>query len=394
MVLKIKGRGAGAPAGQQAPVAPKTRWGQPGISELYMMQDKAIAIQPNQQSQTLKDAGILPELRLHYNGTVTVTHNTGTNGKDVYGPYSAIQRIDYVTSPSLFTQGMSGHMLGVLQRAEYPNQTWEAQGTASTVMNPLANTSDFFNYPASGTNAILRFWAFLPIAIRLAGFPGGIVGPVVLQNKQVSNSVQVTFGLGAGGVSGAWNFASSTGFGAAPYNVTGNDTVVGQGNLELWKTLYSVPTLQSDLPIMGFVRVLQESLKGYSGSQFSYEFEPGGGVLRFIAQIEDNSAGGGITTTNVSSLQFQYGIAHKSYDITPHQNIVQQLNLYNTVLGQGVYVFDFYTQSRSLRDVQSAENNAAMEFIANFAPTYAPPANSQVRMLIDKIVVVQNAMGK
>lgn len=397
MPLKNPFRGAGAapaaaPASNGALPGAKP-WGAPGVAERYHLADDNLAIAPSGPggtSLTLRPAGILTEIWLHANANVTVTHGTGTNQKDVYGYSGLYQSISAKTSPTLATIAASGHMLALLQFMENPLHSFETNADPETVINPLTNASDGFNYPA--TTGVFRTWQQLPIAIRLAGVPGGIAGPLILQNKRVTNSLSFVFGVT--GAAAPFSWASAAGFGNAPYNVTGNDTVTGSGVIEPWKTLYTVPDDLRSFPVLGLMRQISEVVKGYSGSSFNYDFEPGGGVLRFLAQVEDATVKGGIATANVAALIFRYGLAHTTYNESPFFNIRRQRELYGSDLGQGVYAHDFYTQSRSLRDVQAAENLAAMQYHIDFASTYVAPANSQVRLLIDKAVTVATTIGK
>lgn len=387
--------GAGAspaPAMNGASIGAKP-WGAPGVAERYHLADDNVTIAPSGPggtNATLKPAGILTEVWLHCNANVTLTHGTGTNALDVYGYSGLYQSLGMKTSPTLATIAASGHMLALLQFLEDPLHSYEQSATHDTVINPLTNASDGFNYALA--TGVFRFWQKLPIAIRLAGVPGGIAGPLILQNKRVTNTINFVFGVT--GSASPYSFASASGFGNAPYNVTGNDTMTGTGVIEPWKVLYTVPDDLRSFPVLGLMRQISEVVKSYSGSSFSYDFEPGGGVLRMLAQVEDATVKGGVATANVQDIIFRYGLAHTTYNETPYFNIRRQREIAGDVLGQGVYLLDFYTQSRSLRDVQAAENLAAMQFHLDFASGYVVPANSQVRMLIDKAVTVATTIGK
>ena len=383
-----------APAQQNGHAGPGAKpWGAPGVAERYHLADDTITIAPSGPggtNATLKPAGILTDVWLHCNANVTLTHGTGTNALDVYGYSGIYQSLGMKTSPTLATIAASGHMLALLMFLEDAGNSYEQSATHDTVINPLTNASDGFNYQLA--TSVFRNWMKLPIAIRLAGVPGGIAGPLVLQNKRVTNTINFVFGVT--GAASPFSFASTSGFGNAPYNVTGNDTITGTGVIEPWKILYTVPDDLRSFPVLGLMRQISEVIKGYSGSGFSYDFEPGGGVLRVIAQVEDATVKGGIATANIQDIIFRYGLAHTTYNESPFFNIRRQREVATDVLGQGVYLLDFYTQSRSLRDVQAAENLAAMQFHLDFASTYVAPANSQVRLLIDKAVTVATTVGK
>lgn len=375
-----------APAQKAAPVA---RWGDPGVSEGFLVQDQQLTPSPSLQTLTLADAGILEELRLHTYGTATITHGTGTNAKDVFGPYSFYQSIVLRTGSNTPLVYTSGRGLEILNIAEYPGYSWEAVDVPQTVMNPLANTSDFFNYPA--TTGTLRFWLRIPVALKWAGMPGGAVGHLILQNKKIANVLAPTFGLT--GASSPYNAASSSGFGAQPYNITGNDTVTFAGTVETWKKLYTVPVDRAQFPVYGFLRYISEVQQAYSGTSFTYNFEPGGVLLRAFVTFVDATAAGGMATANLNSIAYQYG-TNKQLDVfTPYANIHQQLGLYGRPLPQGTFAFDYYTAKRSLVDAKSTENVANVQILAQFASGYTVPANSYANILLDKVYIVQNYLG-
>ena len=85
---------------------------------------------------------------------------------------------------------------------------------------------------------------------------------------------------------------------------------------------------------------------------------------------------------------------NKQLDVfTPYRNIHEQLELYGRTLSQGTFAFDYYTQKRNLTDAKSTENTANVQVVANFASGYSVPANSQVRVLLDKVFVAQNYLA-
>lgn len=378
-----------APAQAPAMQKPQARWGDPGVSEGFFVQDTAIAPSPNFQNIPLADAGILSELRHHIYGTATVTHGTGTNAKDVWGPYSLVQQYKLTagTNTPLVYLGAKG--IEVLQIVEYPELSPEAVAVAQTVANPLANTSDFFNYPA--TTGTLRFWFRIPVALKWNGMPGGEVAHLILQNKKIANIITPTFGLA--GSASPWNAASGSGFGSQPYNITGNDTVTFAGTMETWKKLYTVPDSRAQYPVYGFVRYLSETTQPYSGSGFTYNFEPGGVLLRAYFWFVDATAAGGMATANMSTIAYQYG-TNKQLDVwSPYANIHHQLMLYGRPLPQGCFAFDYYTKNRSLVDAKSTENVANVQVTATLASGYSVPANSYVAIILDKVYIVQNYLG-
>lgn len=373
-----------APAGnQQVKASRAPRWGDKGVSERFIVQDTAITASPNLQQVPLADAGILSELQHHLWGTVTIAGAS----KDVFGPYDLINTYNFFAGSNTPLFSLSGRMLSILNEIEYDDTSFEAQSNIAGVMNPLANTSDFFNFPsATGT---FRIWLRVPIALRLAGVPGGHVGYVTLQNKRIQNIIKPTFNM-----TGASPFSvtQASGFGNAPYS--GGTATMASTTFETWKVLNTVPKAKPLMPLFGFTRYWQEIQQGYSGSSFTYNYEPGGELLRAVFQVVDNSAAGGVATANVNQISFQYG-TNKQVDVmSPQRNIHEQLLYYRRALPQGVYVLDYYTRTRTLVNTKSTENTSNVQTIIQFASGYTPPANSVVNVGLDKIYVVQNYLGK
>lgn len=381
-----------APAGTQAKTNTMTRWGQKGVSERFYVQDSQLSESPNAQQIILADAGLLSELQHHHYGTYTITHGTGTNGKDTFGPYTAIGSYTLRAGSNTPLIQLSGRSLGILQVMEYPDRSFEADATPVGVENSLTNVSDFFNYPAA--TGTMRFWVRIPVALRIQGAPGGFVGYLVLQNKRIANIIQPVFNLT--GAASPYNAASTGGAGQAAYIITGNDTVTAAPTFETWKTLSTIPAQRTDMPLFGFTRYIYEVLQPYSGTSFTYNFEPGGELLRATFQFLDGNAGAptGMATANLSNIAYQYG-TNKQLDVfTPYRNITQQLLDYGRTLPQGTFAFDYYTPFRNLVNTKSTENTANVQVVANFSSSYAVPANSQVSVMLDKIYAVQNYLAK
>ena len=384
-----------APTSGQTPKQPSSRWGQKGISERFYVLDSQLSETPNAQQIILADAGLLSELQHHHYGTYTVTHNTGTNAKDVFGPYTAVNNYALYAGSNTPLISLSGRSLGVLQIIEYPDRSQEAPATPASVENPLANASDYFSYPSvTGT---MRWWARVPVALKIQGAPGGHVAYMVLQNKRIANIIKPTFNLT--GSSAPYNAAPGAQGGNGAYVISGNDTVTSAPTFETWKTLNTIPSQRTDMPLFGFTRFTYEVLQPYSGTSFTYNFEPGGELLRAVFQFIDGTAGAGSTptgmaTANLNQIAYQYG-TNKQLDVyTSYRNINQQMLDYGRPLPQGCFVFDYYTPWRNLVNTKSTENTANVQVVASFASSYSVPANSQVSVLLDKVYAVQNYLAK
>jgi len=386
-------QGASTAAPPRAPL----RWGDPGVSERFIVADTAMVPQPNPQQSVLADAGILAALRLHVYGTATITHSSGTNGKDIFGPYNNIQQFQFVAGSNTPLVNISGAMLGILQVIEWPGRTWEASATPQGVQNQAA-VSDMFNFPS--TTGTFRFWAGIPLALPWAGMPGGAVGYVILQNKKIANVVKTAYNMS--GTASPYNMytgISAPNRNGGAYDVTGNDTVTAALTQEVWKELYTVPDNPSKMPRFGFTRYLQEIVLPYSGTSFTYNFEPGGVLLRAIFSVFDAGTGGagqgtGVATTNVQYITYQYG-TNKQVDVySPYRNILEENDIYGRFLPQGVYALDYYTRRRNLTDAKSTENIANVQGVITFTTGYSVPANSQVYILLDKVYIVQQRLAR
>lgn len=377
-----------------APAQSKGRpriWGDMGVSEREFMQDTSLAVTPQQQSVILADAGILSELQHHVSASnLTVTHGTGTNAKDVFGPYDLVQWYQFTSGSNTPLHSYSGRMQGILQIIEYPGRSFEADADPASVIDPLTNTSDFFNFPAA--TGQFRYWVKVPIALRLNGVPGGHVGYITLQNKKIANIVKPIFNVS--GAAAPYSVAGASA-GSAPYIVTGNDTVTASPNFETWKTLQTVPVGgRSQMPVFGYLRYITEVQQALTGSSSTYSFEPGGSLLRAIFQLYDATAARGIATANVNQMTYQYGTNKQVEVYTPYRNLNRQLEIYGRTLPQGCYAFDYYTQERSLVNVKSTENTANVQVVFSFAQGYTPPNGSMLYGLLDKLYVAQNYLAK
>lgn len=378
-----------APVNGKAPAKPATRWGQKGISERFYVQDTQLSETPNAQQLILADAGLLSELQHHHYGTYTIS---GGPTKDVFGPYTYMNNYTFRVGASTPLIQLSGRMMGILQTIEYPDRSFEAAATPASVENTLTNGSDFFNFPsATGT---MRLWTRVPLALKMMGAPGGYVGYIVLQNKRIANIVQPVFNLT--GASSPYSATQASGSGNAAYL---GGTVTAAPTFETWKTLNTVPQNPNNMPLFGFMRYIYEVLQPYSGTSFTYNFEPGGELLRAVFQFLDATAGqsstpAGMATSNLSQIAYQYG-TNKQMDVfTPYRNIHMQMLDYGRPLPQGCFAFDYYTPWRTLVNTKSTENTANVQVVAQFASTYNVPANSQCSILLDKVLAVQNYLSK
>lgn len=377
------------PANTKMAAKVPTRWGQKGISERFYVEDVQLSETPNNQQVILADAGLVSELQHHHFGTYTIS---GNPTKDQFGPYTFLNNYMFKVGAGTPLVNVSGRMMGILQIIEYPDRTFETSSVAASDENALALASDIFNYPSvTGT---MRVWFRVPLALKLVGAPGGYVGYIVLQNKRISNVVLPTFALT--GASSPYSATQASGSGNAAYL---GGTVTAAPTFETWKTLNTVPQNPNNMPLFGFIRYITEALQPYSGTSFTYDFEPGGELLRAVFQFLDNTAGpgsipAGMATANLNQIAYQYG-TNKQMDVyTPYRNIHQQILDYGRPLPQGCFAFDYYTPSRSLVNTKSTENTANVQVVAQFASGYSVPANSQVSVLLDKVLAVQNYLGK
>lgn len=376
-----------APQQPAAKQARPLRWGDRGVSERMIVQDTQDNVTSRGTRIRLQETGILSELQHHIYGTATITAGTGTATKDAFGPYPVYQSyaITAGANTPLVSLGYIG--LGLLQMVEYPDRTWEANAIPAGVMQPLPDVTGLFNHPsATGT---FRLWVKVPVALRWLGMPGGAVGYLILQNKRISNVFTASYG--ATGAAAPYSLAGSVS-GAAPYDVTGNGTVNGSLVIENWETLHTVPDARSKMPVFGFTRYLQEIVDNYSGSKYTYHFEPGGLLLRCISMFLDGGTTA-IPDSDVANVIFSYG-TNKQIDVwTPQRNRLQQESLYGRMLPLGTYALDFYTASRNTVDAKSTENTANVQEQVLFASGYTPAANSVVHHLLDKVYIVQNRLG-
>lgn len=375
-----------APAPSQTPSKGKIlRWGDRGVSEKMIVQDTQDSVTPNGTRIRLEESGILEELQHHFYGTATITPGTGTAVKDNAGPYPLIKSYAITAGSNTPLIALSGIALGLLQQIEYPDRSFEANAVPASVELPEPDLTSVFNHPAA--TGMLRFWARVPVALKWLGMPGGAVGHLILQNKRISNVLTMSYAA-----SGVTPFSIAGTATTAPYNTTGNGTVTATPVVENWKTLWTVPNARSKMPVFGFTRYLSEVQVPYSGTSFKYLFEPGGLLLRAFPMFLDGGVTP-VTDAQLGSLAFSYGTNRQIEVWTTYRNRLQQLATYGRQLPQGTFALDWYTDRRNAVMAKSTENTANIQIQATMAAGYTPAANSQVRLLLDKLYVVQNRLA-
>lgn len=377
-----------------APTAPQSgakgrvlRWGDRGVTERMIVQDTQDNVTPRGTRIRLEESGILEEMQHHFFGTATVTHGTGTNAKDAFGPYPLVSAYAITAGSNTPLIALSGIAAGLLQLVEYPNVSFEANAVPASVLAPEPDVTSIFNHPA--TTGMLRYWMRIPVALKWAGMPGGAVAYLILQNKRISNVLTMSYA--ASGAAAPYSIAGATP-GAAPYDITGNDTVTASPVVENWKQLYTVPNARSKMPLFGFTRYLSEVIVPYSGTNFKYLFEPGGLLLRAFPWFLD----GGVTPATdaqIGQVMFSYGTNRQVEVWTPYRNRLQQVTDYTRMLPQGCFALDWYTAKRNVVNAKSTENTANIQIQAQMAAGYTPAANSVCRILLDKVYVVQNRLS-
>lgn len=378
-----------SPAANQASssTAQQSKWGARGVSERFYVLDSTVPVAPTQQSLTLQEAGILSELQIHTFGNINTTNVVQ---KDTFGPNGIFGNVTFKVSSNTPLVSVSEKGLALMQILEYPDRSFQAPSSPADDANPLNNASDYFNFPIAN-GATYRNWNRIPLSLKLMGAPGGSVGYQVLQNKRIANILQMSFN--ATGATAPYQISSSVNGGNAAY--FGPGSVTASLTNEVWKTLNTVPNSPSNMPMMGFTRYWQEIIQAFSGTSFTYNFEPGGDLLTAALWFVDATAGpgstpSGLVTANLSQIAYQYGV-NKQMDVySPYRNIQQCLLDYGRPLPQGAFVFDYYGPYRTLANVKSTENTANPQITAQFAQGYSVPANSQAYILLDKLYAVQN----
>jgi len=378
-----------------APTAPQKsgakprvlHWGDRGVTERMIVQDEQDNVTPRGTRIRLEETGILEEMQHHFYGTATITPGTGTATKDAFGPFPLVSAYAITAGSNTPMVQLSGIAAALLQIVEYPDMSFEANAVPASVLAPEPDVTSIFNHPAA--TGMLRFWMRVPVALKWAGMPGGAVAYLILQNKRISNVLTMSYA--ATGAAAPYSIAGTVSS-AAPYDVTGNGSVTASPVVENWKKLYTVPNARSKMPIFGFTRYLSEVIVPYSGTTFKYLFEPGGLLLRAFPWFLD----GGVTPATdaqIGSVIFSYGTNRQVETWTPYRNRLQQVTDYGRQLPQGCFALDYYTRRRNVVNAKSTENTANIQIQATMAAGYTPAANSECRILLDKVYVVQNRLS-
>lgn len=376
-------------AGKQGRVL---RWGDRSVTERMIVQDAQDTVKPQGTRIRLEESGILEELQHHFFATnLTVTPGTGTAVVDKFGPYSLVSPNPggYAITAGSNTPliSLTGLTMGLLQEVEYPDRSFEANAVPASVLAAEPDVTSAFSYPAA--TGTLRYWARIPVALKWLGMPGGSVGYLILQNKRISNVLSMLYSTT--GAAAPYSIGGTTS-GQQPYDVTGNGTVTASPIVENHKILWTVPDARSKMPVFGFTRYLQEVIVPYSGSTFKYLFEPGGLLLRAFPWFLDAGTTP-VTDAQIANIIFSYGTNRQIEIWTTFRNRLEQLTAYGRQLPQGAFALDWYTQRRNVVMAKSTENTANVQIQANMASGYTPSANSVVRILLDKVYVVQNRLA-
>lgn len=381
-----------APAGAAGKQGRVLHWGDRGVTERMIVQDQQDNVTPRGTRIRLEESGILEELQHHiYATNLTITPGTGTVTKDNFGPYVTISPNpgNYAITAGSNTPliSLSGMTAGLLQIVEYPDRNFEANAVPASVLAAEPDVTSVFSYPAA--TGTLRYWMRIPVALKWLGMPGGSVGYLILQNKRISNVL--TLGYSVTGAAAPYSVAGSTA-GAAPYDFTGPGTATASPVIENWKVLWTVPDARSKMPVFGFTRYIQEVITPYSGLTFKYLFEPGGLLLRAFPWFLDAGTTPA-TDAQIAQIIFSYGTNRQIEIWTPYRNRLYQEGAYGRQLPQGCFALDWYTERHNVVMAKSTENTANVQIQAVMASGYTPSANSVVRILLDKVYVVQNRLA-
>jgi len=244
-----------------------------------------------------------------------------------------------------------------------------------------------FNFPGNGAQTAqeLLFSLDLPFTAPMLGFED--LGLWLIQNETVNMEVVPTFAA-LGGTTRLLQ----------PYVLTGAATaVVNSGNTAIWREFYGVPAKPEDMPPLGYVHQWEEQFDAVTGSQIDINHQRGGVLFRMVHQVVDaDAAGGGVLnglrSVDLTGMEFKYDANDTPFDEDVYSIMARQRELYDRDLPQGVFTYDFFTNTKTLQDTYNTENYINMKTRFRFAKSLT--AGSYIRTIRERLLpVVVNTMA-
>lgn len=302
---------------------------------------RKIAVLPyeskQRKSKDLPRTGLLANLFLRVEGTLTVTLNGGTAvlKADQYNkPYGLIDRFSLKTNNSTSIVDVTGHGL-FLRNLMDDNQFLDI--LASSMVEAQTDNPTYQFATSAGANPV-AFTLKVPVVTN----DRDLIGLILLQNGETLVTANID-----------WADVSNL------FTLTGGATVDFTGNAHMTMEYFDVPAQKADYPNLSLVHTLLEDTIAIDGTGTTdYQIPRGNIYQRLYHRILLNGAPA--AATDIEQLWLQYNQSISPYAIESKDFLAMQRIKYKRDLPKGVYVWDFSYQGQagygSHRDlVNSAE---------------------------------------
>jgi hypothetical protein len=274
-------------------------------------------------SVDLPQTGLLANLLVRVNGTLTVTPGTGTatyNTNNLGKGFALVDRIHLTANSGTEIVNVTGTGMGVRMMLD---NTGLADLSASSLQSAVTNNPVYQFGTSSGTNTV-NFTFKIPVAVNDAS----PLGLILLQNRETL----ITLAL---------DWANPTNL----FTLTGNAAVSFTGNAYVSMEYFSVPVDQRDYPDLSVVHTLLEDQVAIAGTgDFLYTVPRGNIYQKLIHRVILNGSAAGFTDVYQNTIQ--YNQSEQPYKLLGFDMLQIQRDRYNRDMPQGVYVWDFAYQGQ------------------------------------------------
>lgn len=291
-------------------------------------------------------------------GTVKVTHASATTyNPNAFAPFTFIRNVSVEINNGFRPFNVSGRELYWynLTRA-FANQIVPVIDTAG---NLPVRTRNYLGKSASSSGADnpMRMVLELPLTLN----ERDPIGLILTQNEETVVTVTVTFGSGSDLLA-----AGQTGYTVAVNNITVTPMVES----------FSIPPVKEAFPDLSIIKLVQSTRESVSGAgQFTLKLPVGLTYRKLLVFIED--ANGGVADTSISgNFELIFNNAEYPYQISPKALSALNQVMYNQVLPNGLWVFDFTYQG--LANYGGARDYIDTERLTEFWFKFNAPAAGNV----------------
>lgn len=358
-------------------------WGDPGVTELLQLSETSIdvpALSGGSVTRTLQRAGLLRRLRFYYHAAMTLSANTGTPTRSVYGPLAGINSIAVSANGQIPLVKLSGFGATVYNEVANRDASVIAPKTYTSALQ-IASAADLWAFEdASGTSTYnakfpFEFQFSLPVSLR------GMVSELglwLLQNQSIDVGIDVTFNpvyQAAATKNAPWSGGTVTA------------ALTAGSQLEIERELYNIPNDPKDFPNLAWAHQVIEYTNTFTGNFARFSLPRSGLLLRAIV-VNLDSNGAPVEYTDLSSLAWIYGANETPVTRKGAWLTQEYLQDYGNLPPKGVHVLDFYKWGwEGLKLVKDTEILANLRLESTFAST----ATGTQKIILERLYPVLTA---